>query len=380
MSTELRSSVPTLHPRPGVVPLGRIETHDLDVLRLVLRGSSVVDWYRMHFRSREEICAFIRVNGMDPDDPIDRARLSELQAHAEEILREHMGYRRIPEVIKSATIEELFEYASGKGRRAYRFYACITLKMMHVVHYTDAHELLSMLPISNAELVLLVRGRVERAVRGLIERGFPIVEFHGNAKTKHSVWTKLLAKKDTQAAQVFDKLRFRFVLKRLEDVPSLIIALTRELFPFNYVVPNQSDNSLIDLDHVLRRAGNQRVIEGLTADKEQVNEASRSMLSSPKNEFSGPGYKVVHFVTEVPLRIDRVLPFRGPRLMGLGTVAFGTVEFQVMDERSARTNEQGENRHALYKARQLVRVKERLERGKREKNGHAHQQPAKGDT
>ncbi|CAN0596158.1 unnamed protein product, partial [Laminaria digitata] len=50
---ELRASVPTLHPRPGVVPLGRIETHDLDVLRLVLRGSSVVDWYRMHFRSRD---------------------------------------------------------------------------------------------------------------------------------------------------------------------------------------------------------------------------------------------------------------------------------------------------------------------------------------
>lgn len=372
MTSELRASVPTLHPRPGVVPLGRIETHDLDVLRLVLRGSSVVDWYRMHFRSRDEVRAFIRVNGMDPDDAMDRARIAEMQAEAEQILREHLGYRRIPEVIKHASIEELFDYASGKGRRAYRFYACIMLKIIHVVHYTAAHELLSMLPISNAELVVLLRGKVEQAVRGLIERGFPIVEFSGNAKSKRSVMTKLLAKKDTQAAQVFDKLRFRFVTKRLEDVPSVLVALSRELFPFTYLVPNQSDNSLIDLDHVLRRAGNQRVIEGLTADREEVNEASRSVLSSPKNEFSGPGYKVVHFVTEVPVRIDRVLPFRGPRLMGLGSVVFGTVEFQVMDERSARTNEQGENRHALYKARQLVRVKERLERGKREKNGHAN--------
>lgn len=368
MSPEGGPTVASLHPGGGAVPLGRIDAQDLDVLRLVLRGSSVVDWYRLHFRSRDEIRAFIRVNGMDPDDPVDRARLDEIRAHAHELMREHLGYRRIPEVIRSASLEALLEYASGKGRRAYRFYACITLKIMHVVHYTAAHELLSMLPVSNAEVGVLLWGKVEQRVRGLIERGFPIVEFEGNTKTERSILTKLLAKKDTQAAQVFDKLRFRFVTKRLEDVPPLVVALTRELFPFNYLVPNQSDNSLIDLDKMLKRAGNPRVIKGMTGDKEQLNEPSRSDIATPKNEFSGPGYRVVHFVAEVPLRIDRVMPFRGPRLMGLGSIAFGTVEFQVMDERSARTNEQGENRHALYKARQLTRVKERLERGKREKN------------
>ena len=58
----------------------------------------------------------------------------------------------------------------------------------------SAHELLSMLPISNAELAVILRGRVENVVRGLIERGFPIVEFSGNAKSDYSVITKLLAK------------------------------------------------------------------------------------------------------------------------------------------------------------------------------------------
>lgn len=367
MSPEGGPTVASLHPNGGPVPLGRIDAHELDVLRLVLRGSSVVDWYRLHLRSREEIRAFIRVHGMDPDDVQDRARLAEMQAHAHELMRDHLGYRRIPEVIRHATVEELLEYASGKGRRAYRFYACITLKIMHVVHYTAAHELLSMLPVSNAELGVLLWGKVEQRVRGLLERGFPIVEVAGNTKSERSILTKLLAKKDTQAAQVFDKLRFRLVTKRLEDVPSLLIALTRELFPFNYVVPNQSDNSLIDIDKMLTRAGNARAIEARRTEKEQLNEPSRLDIATPKNEFSGPGYRVVHFVAEVPIRVDRVLPFRGPRLMGLGSVAFGTVEFQVMDERSARTNEQGENRHALYKARQLARVKERLERGKRTK-------------
>lgn len=364
----------SLHPGGGVVPLGRIEMHDLDVLRLILRGSSVVDWYRLHFKTVDEVRAYIRVNGFDPDDPTDRARLREIQAHAVEYLTEHLRYRRVPELIRDAALEDLFEYASGRGRRAHRLYACLILKVMHVVHYVAAHELLSMLPISNAELAVILRGRVEHVVRGLIERGFPIVEFSGNAKSDYSVITKLLAKKDTQAAQVFDKLRFRFVMKRLEDLPALLVALTRELFPFNFVVPSQSDNTLVDLDRLLQRAGNQRLIRALMAQKEELNESSRLDLHGSRNEFSGPGYRVVHFVSEVPLRIDRVLPFQSRHLSGRGSVVFGTVEFQVLDVVTAHANEQGENRHSAYKARQIVKVKERLERGKREKvnkNGEA---------
>lgn len=357
----------SLHPSGGVVPLGRIEMHDLDVLRLMLRGSSVVDWYRLHFRTVDEVRAFVRVNGFDPDDPVDRSRLREIRDHALEFLTGHLRYRRIPEMIRDADVETLFEYASGRGRRAHRFYACLTLKVMHVVHYVAAHELLAMLPISNAELAVLLRGHVEHVVRGFIERGFPILEFSGNAKSDYSVITKLLAKKDTQAAQVFDKLRFRFVMKRLEDVPALLVALTRELFPFNYLVPNQSDNTLVDLDRLLQRAGNQRLIRALQSPKEELNEASRSDLHDSTNEFSGPGYRVVHFVAEVPIRIDRVMPFQSRHLGGLGSVVFGTVEFQVLDALTARANETGENRHAAYKGRQIVKVKERLERGKREK-------------
>ncbi len=363
----VRSTVGALHPSAGPTPLGRFVPSDLDILRLILRGSSVVDWVQLHFESVEEIIAFIRVNGFDPDDPADRQRLEDLRKRAFDYLRDHLKYRRIPERVLTGDTIALLNFASGKGRRAYRFYACMALKVMHILHYTEAHELLSMLPISNAELAVLLRGKVERVVRGLVERGFGLVDFSGNAKTAESVVTKLLAKKETQSAQVFDKLRFRFVLKRIEDVPILILALTRELLPFNYVVPNQSDNSLVDLDRMLIRAGNLMVIRMNESQTAELNEPGDSLASEQTNEFSGPSYRVAHFITEVPIRIDHVIPFSGPRLSGLGPVVFGTVEFQVVDEATARTNESGENRHSLYKARQIARVRERLERGKRNK-------------
>lgn len=362
-------SVSPLHPSADVVPLGRFDIHDLDTMRMLLRGSSIVDWYRLHFKTREEIDAFLRVNEIDPDDPKDRARLADIHRRALEFLEEHLRYRVPESVGHCEDVRVLFEYASGtKGRRKDRFFACLALKVMHIIQHLDSHELLSMLPISHAEIAILMQAKIERVVRGLLERNFPIVEFIGNTKTPHSVLTKLLAKKDTQAAQLFDKLRFRFVVERLEDIPPTLLALTRELMPFNYVVPNQAENSLVDIDRLLMRSGNLSAIRAMQDEDPDLNEEPTTEVSGiKKNEFSGPDFRVVNFVADVPLRLDRVLSFNNPRLAGLGGIVFVLVEFQCVDRMTSETNELGENKHSLYKQRQRMKVKERLERGKRRK-------------
>lgn len=359
-------SVKTIHPDAGAVPLGRFGPHEIDALRLLLRGSSVVDWYRLHFTRPEDVRAFLRVQELDPDAPTDQARLADLHARAVEYLSEHLRYR-VPESIREADVIELFQLASGRGRRTYRLYACLTLKVMHILHHVEAHELLSMLPISHAEIGVLLHAKVERVVRGLLERRFPIVDFSGSTKSFYSTVSKLLAKKDTQAAQVFDRLRFRIVVERLEDIPPLLVALMRELIPFNYTVPSQSENTLINADDMMIRSGN---LAAIRAEKEHrsLNEGEPvERRPGPRNEFSGRDFRIVNFVAQVPVRVDRVLPFQSARLMGLGPIVFGTLELQVVDRATALENESGENRHALYKRRQLARVRERLERGKRKK-------------
>jgi uncharacterized protein (TIGR04552 family) len=358
-----------IHPVADQVPLGRFDLHDLDTMRLLLRGSSVIDWYRLHFRTLREIDAFLRVNELAPEDPTSQARLFEIHERAVEYLQEHLRYRVPEEVQKVDDVRILFEYASGtRGKRKDRLYACLTLKVMHIIHHVDAYELLSMLPISHAELAVLMQAKIERVVRGLIERSFPIVEFSGNTKAPYSVLSKLLAKKDTQSAQVFDKLRFRFIVERLEDVPGVLLALMRELTPYNYLVPSQADNSLVDLDRLLVRAGNLAAIRAQQGDEPDVNEEPAQDLSQFKrNEFSGPDYQVVNFVADIPVRIDGTLSFTSERLRGLGSVVFAAVEFQVVDRMTSERNELGENKHSLYKQRQRGKVKERLERGKRRK-------------
>ena len=70
------------------------------------------------------------------------------------------------------------------------------------------------------------------------------VEFIGGRKNKDSLYTKLLSKQDTIASQVYDKLRFRIVTRDRDDIFPVIQYLTKRLFPFNYVIPGQSINSI----------------------------------------------------------------------------------------------------------------------------------------
>lgn len=363
-------SIRPIHPSSDVVPLGRFSAQDIDGIRLLLRGSSVVDWVKLHFATDADIDAFVRVNGFDPEDPSDQARLAQLMRRATHYLEEHLRYK-VPDTVKAETdIRWLFRAASRReGRRVDRFYACILLKTIHILHHHDAHELLSVLQVSQAELAVLLRAKIERAVRGLIERGFPIVDFAGNMKTPSSIYSKLLGKRDAQSSLIFDKLRFRLVSERPEDLPSLLLALTRELVPFNYVVPGQTHNSLVDLYRALVRAGNVAVMLA-EEDPLALNEPRVTDLSGDRrNEFSGQNYRVVNFVADLPLRIDRVLHLPEAQVRNLGPVVFGAVEFQLVDRATSETNETGESRHELYKERQRIKVRERLERGSRPKRG-----------
>lgn len=48
---------------------------DLEAVRLILSGNSVIDWNRANFRTISEVDQFLAVQHLDWMDAIDRARL-----------------------------------------------------------------------------------------------------------------------------------------------------------------------------------------------------------------------------------------------------------------------------------------------------------------
>jgi uncharacterized protein (TIGR04552 family) len=334
----------------------------LEQVRLVLRGGSVVDWYRLRFEGPEDVRAFLRISEGDLDDPRDIARLERLRREAAAYLTDEHGYK-LPAELLSCDPLDLFLFASErKGRRRDRFFACLLLKVMHIVHHIEARELAHRIPLSAAATSQILVDKFDAFATSLVRDGFPLSHYIGGQKTTTSLLTKLLVKKEHHAATIHDRVRFRFIVDQPKDIVDLISLMTTRLFPFNYVAPGQTVNHLINFtafveSHVAYRA----VANDLQLELGQEEQSLR-----PVNEFSGPSYAVVNFVVDVPLRVpDDVLRKLPADDVDPGRVVFALAEVQIVDADTDQKNEQGENRHERYRARQLAIVRERLERGKR---------------
>jgi len=342
-------------------PLEQMGIPEIEVLRLLLRGGSVIDWRRLDFSTAAEVEAFLRLNLFDLDDPRDERRLRGILAQAVEYLRTAFGYRVAAPVAEPADLRDLFLLASGVGEpRKYRRIACVVLKVMHVTHHLEARELLFRTPIREADLAERVHRRVMAEAARMKEAGLPVVEFGGSLKSRPSLVTKLLAKKESVAAQVFDRVRYRIVTETPEQIAPVVHYLAQHLFPFNYAVPGQTQNSLVRFGQLLE--GHPAGL-ALAAQLQLPLDLAAPDPAEPRNEFSGRGYRILNFVVDLPVRIDELLPPLDPMADELGRIVFSLVEFQVVDRETAARNEQGDSSHERYKRRQLQRVLRRLSRG-----------------
>ncbi len=233
-----------------LTPFDEFTLADLESIRLILRGDSVIDWRRLDFAAEDSVRDFLVAHELRPEDPTDRIRLEHVKNEAVAYLRRQYDYP-IPRPVERATVPELLVLASGRGHRA--MCACTILKCMHIIHHLDGRELLFVLPMSDQEVFHIVEEKVYRVIGGMLAGGFPIIEFVGGRKNKDSLITKLMSKQETIAAQIFDKLRFRIVTRTREDIFPILQYLTKSLFPFNYVVPGQSINSIFSFKSYIEK-------------------------------------------------------------------------------------------------------------------------------
>jgi uncharacterized protein (TIGR04552 family) len=333
---------------------------ELTAVRNLLRGGSVVDWHRLYFTDRVQVDRFLRINEYDPSNPEDIARLEDLREQAVEYLERYLGFRVPEDVAVRVPARDLLLVASQKGKR--RTHACVVLKVMHVLHHLAGGELATRLTVSSDQIFQFVEDKVLRTVEEMKSAGCQIVEFEWSRKEEDSLITKLLAKRDNIAAHVYDKLRFRMITRTEEEIIFVLRELQQRLVPFNYVIPGESQNDIVDLQAFIERDPYLRSHLPDLLDLSNVTPDKRSPLV---NEFSGPSYRVVHFVADLPVRVDKHLGLSpdDPLFTDTGPVVFVLTEFQIVDVRNSQANELGENSHERYKERQAMRVKARLMHG-----------------
>jgi uncharacterized protein (TIGR04552 family) len=332
---------------------------DLESIRLILRGDSVIDWRRLDFASDAEVREFLFSQELRLEEPSDCERMDFVKTEAIAYLRRQFEYP-IPRPVEKSTVPELLMLAAGRGHRA--MCACTILKCMHIIHHLDGRELLFVLPMSDQEVFHIVEEKVYRVIGAMLAAGFPVEEFVGGRKNKDSLVTKLLSKQETIAAQIFDKLRFRVVTRTRDDIFPILQYLSKRLFPFNYVVPGQSINSVLGFRSFVEKTPLQPMLETMQSRGGRDEESEGYTPSG--NLFSAESYKIIHLVVDMPVRLPkRILDNAPPSAAALGNVIFVICEFQIVDRETDAHNELGDASHARYKDRQKKAVMRRLQLG-----------------
>ena len=338
----------TVLPRIARPPAaGELTLADVTAVRMMLRGDSVIDWHHLAFTDHAEVDRFLRLNEFDPESDEEMGRFEDIRADAVDYLARAFAMAIPDEVAADLPARDLFLVASSHG--PHQKWACVVLKVMHIIHHINGRAGLLKMSVSDEIIFREIELKVMQVVEQLRAAGAPIAEFEWSRKPRDSQITKLLAKRSTLAANIYDKLRFRLIVPTPEDLVPMLATLTRQLIPFNYVVPGESVNQLVDLGAISKAA--ERMQEGGKPE------------ATPYNEFSGPEYRIINFVADLPLRVERLLP-RAEIPADLSHVVFVLTEFQIADKRTAEQNEQGASSHEAYKARQNERVRMRLFRDK----------------
>jgi len=330
---------------------------DVDAVRLLLRGGSVVDWPRLHLGSADEAAALLRVNGYDLQQPVAQQRLRDLLWRSVEYLERTFDYRFPRELTRPDATPDLLRIASDI-RDPWQRLACVLLKAMHIVNHVEAAELRARLPLDEEVLFRRASEALDRAVAALRQEGVPLVSYRASRKSPHSLFTKILGRKSTVAAQIYDRVRCRMVCENSEDIVPLLSGLKDRLLAWNYVVPGQSRNEIVR---------NEALVESLRADPDArrrlwIRLAVEDAADRQDwNRFSAAAFRMANFVVDMPLAVPDLLEGHslGDRL---GFLVMQPVEFQVFDKATWDRNEEGEGSHPRYKDRQRWEVIRRLER------------------
>ena len=350
--------------RPGT-PASRWRAHaqnwqHLDAVNLCLGGRSALDLYRLRFTEIAQIQRFFRASLADADDPFDRARLVHLHGQAVGYLRRQFNHRMPDDIASPERIEDLFLVASEESsfpRR--RMMACALLKVMHLVDHLEARALDRELSVSDAELAEPVLRRLTEGVAWARDAGAPVVSVEGGRKSRDAELTKLLLRQDS-ASPILDRVRIRLVTETPDDIVPVLAWMLRDLVPFNQILARESVNNLPSLREWLDgHAGPRDLVASL-----QLPPADDDVAARVINGFSSPGFQIVNFVIQAPVRVDR-LPSQAGRTFDpdLGRILYVPVELQLVDHVTHSRNSEGECAHDRYKDRQRERADRRLRWG-----------------
>ncbi len=330
--------------------LSKINASDsfIDALGLILNGGSVIDFVRLNFKSDTEIDNFLRLNNFILTEPRAYRRIYHIYNDALTYLNS-MDIEIPQEFRELSDIKDLFRYASYlKGSKTFAKISCSILKVMHILHHLESRELMYRTSISIESLFSACEEKVSRSISELNRSGTPIYHYSTFRENIFDRITKLTARKEIIAAQMFEKASFTIVTEKKEDVIYVLRHLISDVFPFNYVVPGYSNSNYIDLISELKNS-------------EEYSKKYDIYQFVRDTKQSDPQSDRIYIRVDIPLDINALgINIDEETAENLGYTIFSLTDFIITDIESQRKIERSQNnqqnQRLLLKREAIARI------------------------
>ncbi len=302
----------------------------------------------MYFETKQDVLDYLIVNEFNINQENDKRRLDFVYQNSIDYLKD-IYQIEIPEYFNSKSIIDVFLLASQPDKGRDFSIALALLKVMNIINHVDSQELISKLSMESRVIINKVRSKVLKHIEFMQNSDlFPDFTFEWSVKTRESIVSKFLTKKQGFQARIFDRVRFRMVTETKQDILPILYHLFGKLFSVNNLIPNEIKNTLITINDNLDINNMDSII---VEKKDGIKD----------NQFSGETYRVLNFIIDIPVRVDDIMILPDDvSFANHAYVLYILTEVQILDRITAENNEKGENSHDLYKERQKKAILKRL--------------------
>ena len=302
----------------------------------------------MYFETKQDVLDYLIVNEFNINQENDKRRLNFVYQNSIDYLKD-IYQIEIPEYFNSKSIIDVFLLASQPDKGRDFSIALALLKVMNIINHVDSQELISKLSMESRVIINKVRSKVLKHIEFMQNSDlFPDFTFEWSVKTRESIVSKFLTKKQGFQARIFDRVRFRMVTETKQDILPILYHLFGKLFSVNNLIPNEIKNTLITINDNLDINNMDSII---VEKKDGIKD----------NQFSGETYRVLNFIIDIPVRVDDIMILPDDvSFANHAYVLYILTEVQILDRITAENNEKGENSHDLYKERQKKAILKRL--------------------
>jgi uncharacterized protein (TIGR04552 family) len=233
---------------------------DRTTMSVVAGAESTLDQTTLHIKNLNDADEFIKSYGFNLESKEEHERLWYFHRRALVLITERLKYalEEIPESVRKPDVlldlRNLLIWSSNENpkdseEKQLQRWSCAFLRCMHVFIHTETDLYNSF----SEEILRQTVGPIEKAVQ-VSDKLFlksdsetiELAKFEIKpVKTTQSTVIKLLAKPDTSALTVFDKIGFRFITHSIYDVFRVIrFLVSQHLMSFAHIMPDQSSNNM----------------------------------------------------------------------------------------------------------------------------------------